>query len=132
MQEISRRKPILKNRVAPEIEEAILAQRSSSLPAQFRVANQLRKRKITVSHAGVRCVWQRHELKAMANRLDALEAKSAQDGLVLPEARVVALERQRSRRSPLCQHRSNIGAVAEIPRGLVHQPLLTDHAGSAC
>lgn len=55
--EISRKKPLLKNRVAPEVEAAV-ADLVIEQPAwgQVRVSNELRRRGMSVSPFGVRAV----------------------------------------------------------------------------
>ncbi len=54
LQELTRRKPLLANRTAPEI-EAIIVELSLEQPAfgQIRVANEVRKRGHSISPAGV-------------------------------------------------------------------------------
>jgi len=100
LQEISRRKPCLKNRIEEHIEKAIV-EVALEKPAygQVRVANELAKRGLSISPAGVRCVWLRHDLQTFQRRLKALEAKAAQDSLILTEDQLRALERSREEKT---------------------------------
>lgn len=99
LQEISRKKPIPKNRVDAQVEEAVVKMAFDN-PAfgQQRACNELRKHGIFISAAGVRCVWQRHDLEVFDKRLKALEVRVAQEGLILTEAQMMAMERKKEKR----------------------------------
>jgi transposase InsO family protein len=99
LKEVSRKKAIPKNRVEPHIEEAAV-QMAIDQPAygQVRAANELRRKGFFISPCGIRCVWQRHDLETFPKRLAALEAKMAQEGLILTEAQMIAMERKKEKR----------------------------------
>lgn len=102
LQEVSRSKPILKNRVEPSIEAAVVKMAFDN-PAfgQARASNELRKQGVFISAGGIRSVWLRHNLEVFDKRLKALEARVAQEGLILTEAQVIAMDRKQERREAL-------------------------------
>jgi len=91
--EKSRKGPRIGNRVAPEIEQKVLDY-SLEFPThgQVRVSNELLKQGIQVSAGGIRSIWVRHDLQVKRLRLKRLEEWAAENGEVLTESQVKALE----------------------------------------
>lgn len=99
LQEMTRKKPIEKNRVPDYIEEAVVALATDN-PAlgQKRASHELQQKGIMISSSGVRSVWLRHNLETFKQRLKALEAKSAQEGILLTEEQLQCLEKAKLER----------------------------------
>lgn len=99
LREISRKKPVVKNRVPEHVEKAVveLAIENPAL-GQLRASQELLKQGIIVSAGGVRSIWLRNDLESMKKRLKALEIKSAQEGIVLTEEQLAALEKMKSQK----------------------------------
>ncbi len=98
LKEISRKgRPQTKNRVPDNVEKAVI-DIAIEFPAygQLRASNELRKQGILLSSGGVRSVWLRNDLETIKKRLKALSAKVAQDGIILTEEQVSALEKARN------------------------------------
>lgn len=99
LQEISRKKPNTKNRVPSHIEDAVveLAIENPAL-GQHRASHELQQRGIIISGSGVRSVWLRNDLESFKKRLKALETRSAQDGVLLTEPQLQALEKAKQQK----------------------------------
>ena len=115
LQELTRRKPILKNRTPPEVEAFIVElsldrrlMAKSASPTSF-ASSAIRFR--WPGCAG--CFAQRHDLETMKKRLKALEAKVAQEGLVLTESQLAARwRRPREKRRRMAQLESECPGYA--------------------
>lgn len=93
LRESNRRKPNLKNRVAPEIEAKVL-EMALEQPSwgHYRTSNELKQAGVVISPSGVRCIWLRHGLNNFKLRLKNLESHVAKTGNVLTESQLVAME----------------------------------------
>ncbi len=101
LRNLSRKKPVVKNRVASDVEEAVVAL-AFAHPGwgQARAARDLGLRGVLVSSSGVRSVWQRYDLETKTKRAIAIATRAAREGLPLSdEQRVVigTLRRQGGR-----------------------------------
>lgn len=100
--EMSRKKPCLKNRVPSNVEDTVINM-TVDFPAfgQERAANELPKSGVIISGGGVRSVWLRHDLESFKKRLKALEAKGANDGFILTDNQLAALEKAKNKREAI-------------------------------
>lgn len=90
--EIPRSKPLLKNRTPPDMER-IVVQIALDQPAwgQARIANELGKEGLSISPAGVRCIWLRHGLETKHKRIKARQARASQEGIECEDSLPAAL-----------------------------------------
>ncbi len=94
--ERTRRKPNPANRVDPAAEDAVIKSATDFLAyGQARTSNEQRELGVFVSPSGVGSIWLRHDLANFKARLKALEAKIVEDGTILTEAQVLALEEKK-------------------------------------
>ena len=93
--ERTRRKPNLTNRVDQATGDAVI-QSATDFPAygQASTSNELQKLGVFVPPSGVRLIWLRQDLANFKTRLKALETIVVEDGGILTEAHVQALEKK--------------------------------------
>ena len=75
----------------------------------------MRKRGIFISPSGVRCVLLRHNLETFKKRLLGLETKVKEEGIILTESQVAALERKKEEKGELWRDRDDASRVSRLP-----------------
>ncbi len=92
----NRRSPNIKNRVDEVTEQSVVDYAvNQPVHGQHRTSNELRQKGVFVSGSGVRSIWLRHNLENFKKRLNALETKIADEGIILSDAQVAALEKKK-------------------------------------
>lgn len=91
----SRNVPNIKNRTDIEIEKAVI-DIAFEQPAwgQTRASNELKARGKSISPAGVRGIWLRHNLETLSKRLEHVEKLVAKEGKIFTENQLKALEKK--------------------------------------
>jgi len=143
----SRRKPNLKNRLSPEIENTIveLAIEKPSL-SRDHIQAILQKQGTAISSSGVGNVLKRHRLGSKRERYDALEAEYARKLAAKPDVqipkeiaalkrRVTQLEIEVERQSPRRPHKVKVLVTPPVAsptgEGLIHRLISAVHNGDS-
>lgn len=98
---------------------------------QLQVSNELKKQNIFILSNGVRSIWLRHELPTFKLRLKAVEAKLAQEGLVLTDAQLAALEKANLKDKPSSSDEKNFLKVDEGHKSMLRKEDQTYHEEDA-
>lgn len=99
LHEISRSKDNLKRRTNSVTEQAVIEYcLDNPGHGQKRVSDELMKKGLLVPSSTVRTILMRNDMETKQKRLKALEAKVAQEGIVLTEEQKIMLEKSRSNR----------------------------------
>ena len=94
--ELTRRKPILKNRTPPDV-EAIIVSFSSTAGLWPNSHRQRASQAWPFDFAGRGArMWQRHDLETMKETAQGARSQGRQEGLVLTESQLAALEKAKS------------------------------------
>ncbi len=97
LRDITRRKPVFKNRVSINIERAVLdASLAHPSWGQQRIAAALLEDGVKVSSSGVRSIWMRSGVETFDKRVYAILAKIQQDGFPPSPEQQAAIERARA------------------------------------
>lgn len=92
LQELTRRKPLWANRTPAQV-EAIILDPTMAQPRSGRCGLPTKCVSLAIRSRRQACAaWQRHDRETMKKRLKALEAKVAQEGIILTESQLDALE----------------------------------------
>lgn len=83
LKNVSRKKPLLKNRVSGNVEDAVcrLALQHPGY-GQQKASEALKAEKVIVSPSGIRSIWMRNDLETYPKRAQAIRTKVLYDGLV--------------------------------------------------
>ncbi|MDA5193174.1 helix-turn-helix domain-containing protein [Govanella unica] len=97
LRDISRRKPVLKNRVPLDVERSVV-DLTFTHPTwgQQRITEVLAESGVTVSSSGVRSIWVRSGLETFEKRVIAILARVQQDGFPLSPEQQASVERARA------------------------------------